>query len=284
MDEIIQQARQGSMAALIQLMNEKLADVGIRTRAMFAEGVLQVLCEAATVDQLEQTQLVERLRTILEEFAPRNFRRIRINARIAREEQLLWLDEISRDPQNQLLWSEEIKLTPPNWLQQLGQQFQAQKRGPKKQKLDKSLLEKRSRPKAYRQGLVGGAILSLLMVGGLWSLLRWRSLQSEATQLIRADKPAFVSATPTANALKSSPSSDPFAEAIRLAEYSSIQGQTAKTAAEWLDLAAKWQRASELMKSVPKSDARYETAQERGEIYRRNSEMAQKHAQSKRSP
>lgn len=276
-DEITRQARHGSMAALIQLMNERLADAGIRTRAMFAEGVLQILCEAATLDQLERTQLVPRLKAILEELAPRNFRRIRINARIAREQQLLWLEEINRDPENQLLWSEEIQLATPNWLQQMGRYFQEQQSAAnQKQKPDKSLLEKRSRPNTYWQGVIGGVTLSLLILAGAWGWSRWRS-QPEATQLIRAEKSVSVSPTP-ANRSLPVPNSDPFAEAIRLAEQSSLKGQTAKTAAEWLDLAAKWQRASELMNAVPKSDRRYATARERATLYRQNSEMAQKQA------
>jgi hypothetical protein len=47
MDDIAQQARQGSVAAIIQTLNEQLVDVGIRTRAVLADGILQLLCEAA---------------------------------------------------------------------------------------------------------------------------------------------------------------------------------------------------------------------------------------------
>ncbi len=108
MDDIVQQARQGSVAAIIQVLNEKLAEAGVRTRAMFADGVLQLLCEASSVSHLEQSFLVERVREILEWLAPRHIRRVKINSRIVREQQLLWLEEISREPEKQLLWAKKL--------------------------------------------------------------------------------------------------------------------------------------------------------------------------------
>jgi hypothetical protein len=45
-NDIIWQARQGSVAAIIQVLNESLVLSGVRTRAVFADGVLQLLCEA----------------------------------------------------------------------------------------------------------------------------------------------------------------------------------------------------------------------------------------------
>ncbi|WP_257236962.1 hypothetical protein [Nostoc sp. 'Peltigera malacea cyanobiont' DB3992] len=107
------QAHQGSVAAIIQLLNEKLAQSCVRTRAIFSDGVLQILCEAARVEQLEQSPLVEQIQQILESIAPRHIRRVKINSRIVREQQLLWLKEIDSDRENQLLWSQEITLIQP---------------------------------------------------------------------------------------------------------------------------------------------------------------------------
>ncbi|MDY7012062.1 MAG: hypothetical protein SVX43_00445 [Cyanobacteriota bacterium] len=273
MDETIQQARQGSITALIQLMNERLEDSGIRTRAMFAEGILQILCEASTVEQLEKARSIGRLKAILEELALPNFRRIRVNARIAREQQLLWLDEINRDPDSQLLWSEELKLTPPNVLQQLGRAVRQQKQQLVlgfRAKPNPLLVSARSHRPSHWKGVIGGIALGLSLAGGLWVGTRWHARQAEANQEVQAPRPA--------SEVSRSAQSDPFAEAIRLAESSALKGQTATTAAEWLDLAAKWQRASELMQSIPKSDPRYATARERATLYRKNSEMAQTQA------
>jgi alpha-D-ribose 1-methylphosphonate 5-triphosphate synthase subunit PhnL len=94
-DDIARQARQGSVAAIIQILNDRLAEIGVRTRAVFADGVLQLLCEAATADLLEQSSLVDRLTQILEQLSPQNIRRVQINSRLVREHQLLWLEEIS---------------------------------------------------------------------------------------------------------------------------------------------------------------------------------------------
>ncbi|MCA1992595.1 MAG: hypothetical protein LDL41_11270, partial [Coleofasciculus sp. S288] len=76
-DDIAQQARQGSVAAIIQTLNERLTGLGVRTRAVLADGVLQLLCEAAREDQLKQSILVEKIQQILEGIAPRNIRRVK---------------------------------------------------------------------------------------------------------------------------------------------------------------------------------------------------------------
>ncbi|PSN13448.1 hypothetical protein C7271_22530, partial [filamentous cyanobacterium CCP5] len=70
------------------------------------------------------------------------------------------------------------------------------------------------------------------------------------------------------------PEPDPFAQAVSLAQAAAEAGQTANSTAEWLDLAARWQRASDLMAAVPAEDPRYDTAQQRVETYRENSALA----------
>ena len=101
--------------------------------------------------------------------------------------------------------------------------------------------------------------------------------------------PSSPSAKTSSSLVESSPqavissSSEPFAEAVRLAEVAAVKGKAAKSSAQWLDLAAKWQRASDLMAAVPATDSRYKTAQSRIELYRQNSEAAQQEAQKRRS-
>jgi hypothetical protein len=284
--EIAQQARQGSMAALIQYLNERLAPVGVRTRAVFAEGVLQLLCEAATAEQLEQEQAIERIQGILEELSPRNLRRVNLHARIAREEQLLWLEEISRDPDNQLLWSKEITIVPPSFLQQLRQQLQQQDKSAAKKKeipadLARSHAMGRDRTKSYWQGAMGGALFSLLFLGGAIGWYVWHNRDPQIRLSERTTEPAAPS-LPTASVSTNPASRDPFAEAVRLAEAGARRGQEATSPAEWLELAAQWQRAADLMQTVAPEDPRYPTAQERVERYRQNSEIAQQQARQAR--
>ena len=119
MDNIALQAHEGSVAAIIQILNQQLAQRGVRTRAIFEDGILQLLCEASQEEQLEQASLIKEVRQTLEALAPRNSRRVNINSRIVREQQLLWLEEINRDPDNQVLWSQEITLARPNIFKQL---------------------------------------------------------------------------------------------------------------------------------------------------------------------
>ncbi|MFE1743845.1 hypothetical protein [Coleofasciculus sp. H7-2] len=295
MDDIASQARQGSVAAIIQILNDKLAEAGVRTRAIFADGVLQLLCEAATPDQLEQSTLVQRIRQILESISPRNIRRVNINSRIVREQQLLWLEEIYRDPESQLLWAEEITLAKPNLFQRLGEDLKERKPAKKSQlpfpqPSSRLVGEKRQ----FWRGIVGGASLSLLLLLVGWALYDWlrplipftitRTPASAPDSPPQATAPV-TSPTPVASSTQTTvfPSSDPFADAVRLAEQTSISGRNAQTSAQWLDLAAKWQQASDLMAAVPPTDSRYGTAQDRVESYRKKSEIAQQEAKRRRS-
>ena len=128
--ETFGQARQGSVAAIIQVLNEQLSTLGIRTRAVVADGMLQLLCEAASPEQLTKDTVVERVRTELETISPQRIKKVKINSRIVREDQLLWLEEINRDPENALLWSEVITLKRPFFCQTVDSRSPSQTRWP----------------------------------------------------------------------------------------------------------------------------------------------------------
>lgn len=276
MDDIARQARQGSVSAIIQVLNEKLADSGVRTRAVLADGVLQLLCEAATVDRLEQSIVVEQIRQILESLAPRNIRRVNINSRLVKEQQLLWFEEISRDPENQLLWSEQITLKKPNIIQQLVYERktrQAQRNNPAFPKSPFSYKVREERQ--FRRGIMGGIGFSLLVV--MVGLAVYKSpLLKEWQQPDRATAP---SSNAQAEASLAPESTEAFADAVRLAEQASAEGKVAKTSAEWLVIAAKWQQASDLMAVVPPDHPRYKTAQNRRALYSSYSATAQAEAE-----
>lgn len=288
-DDIARQARQGSVSAIIQILNEKLANSGIRTRAMFDQGVLQLLCEAPTPEQLEQPILVDQVRQILESLQPRNVRRVNINSRIVREQQLLWLEEIKRDPQHQLLWSEEVTLAKPSFLQQFSQDRQDAKPDPKTSFSQTSPRVRREK-RVFWRGIIGGASLSLFLLLLGWALYTW--LMPKTVQVTADESATDEPATPTearpdaASPTASDPAvqaartaTDSFAEAVRLAEDTVEAGQTAQTAAEWLDIASRWQRASDLMGQTPSQDPRYPTAQDRVQLYQQNSDAALEQAE-----
>ena len=301
MDDIVRQARQGSVSAIIQVLNEKLASSGIRTRAMFSQGVLQLLCEGAKPDQLEQPVIVPQVRQILESLQPRHIRKANINCRVVREQQLLWLEEISRDPDNQLLWSEEITLRQPTLMQRLTQDAKDRRQSAARVEMPKSAPKLAREKKVFWRGLVGGASLSLFLLLLGWATYGWLSPklagQPAATETAKAPSPeaspspapaastqpkhSSLPATATAASQRpASPKPDPFAEAVRLAEGTVTTGQSAQTSAEWLEVATRWQRSSDLMSQVPSSDPRYVTAQDRVNQYRKNSETALQRAQS----
>ncbi|MCP2727118.1 hypothetical protein [Limnofasciculus baicalensis] len=289
-DDIASQARQGSVAAIIEILNKQLADARIRTRAIFADGVLQLLCEGALAEQLDRVIVVKQIRQILEGIAPRNISRVRINSRIVQEQQLLWLEEINRNPQH-LLWSEEIKLTKPNILQQLTEGFKSQ---PKERSHKFTLptvsprqLRENSR---FRRGIISGVSLTVLLLMVGWFLYDYFGLKQNGSLKTQAlNSTAGFSPTPTKPPVSSTsvstasaPSSDPFGDAVRLANQANADGKDAKTAAQWLDLAGKWQKASDLMSEVKPDHPRYQVAQDRVILYRNNSKLAQDEGQKLR--
>jgi hypothetical protein len=287
-DEIALQARQGSVAAIIQVLNQKLAELGVRTRAVFTDGVLQLLCEAAKVNQLEESILVDRIRQILEEISPRYIRRVNINSRMFREQQLLWLEAISYDPENQLLWSKQIILARPNFLKRFVQDlrdFPTQGLKPSFSKTDSSslILEQ----KEFQWGMIGGLGLSLCLIMMGLALYFWLNSQSSEIVQVKPESipysippsPSPSSPTPTATSTAITTSQQKFAEAVRLAQQASDSGKVAQTREEWLAIATKWQEASALMTGVTPDYPRYDTAVNRAELYRQYGEEAQQEAE-----
>ncbi|MEG3895201.1 MULTISPECIES: hypothetical protein [unclassified Microcoleus] len=286
-DDIARQAREGSVAAIIQILNDKLAQVGVRARAVFAEGVMQLLCEAATPQLLEQSSLVDRVREILEGISPHNIRRVNINSRLVREHQLLWLEEISRDPDNQLLWSQEIKLRKPNLFKRLAtahheRQALSGKRALPRMAAPRSMQE----PRQFQRGIVGGVSLTVLLLAAAVAI--YKGLNSQVANSTQATTQAVATAAPSEAkpALKISKETansavDSFAQAVRMAEQAANDGKTAQSRQDWLVVAAKWQQASDLMAAVPSKHPRYTTALNRTALYRENSDKAQQEAQNK---
>ncbi|MBE8999622.1 hypothetical protein IQ274_15630 [Nostoc sp. LEGE 12447] len=287
------QAHQGSVAAIIQLLNEKLAKSGVRTRAIFSDGVLQLLCEAARIEQLEQSHLVEQIQQILESIAPRHIRRVNINSRIVREQQLLWLKEIDSDRDNQLLWSQEIALIQPNIVKQLIKDFteaQADLGKPNFPKTQVSrplvLINKEKHSNTPKTKVLAAAgLCSLLLLSWivyaqlgdkLKNLMQPQTSKSLTTENTNQRKAQTSSRVPS-NSFDE-PSDDPFAISVRIANQASTSGKTATSSTQWLEIAAKWQRASDLMGTVPQNHSRYQEAKIRTQLYKKYSEAAQKEA------
>ncbi len=263
-DDIDLQARQGSVAAIIQLLNEHFAKSGIRTRAVQDNGVLQLLVEAPTAEQLPQATVVDEVKTVLESISPKGITKVNINSRIVQEQQLLWLDEIKRDPENSLLWAEPVTLKRPNPVLRLWQDLRApRQRAPFLEDVpSKKSPASRS---AFWRGLMGGASLALLLLIVGWATKDW--LRSSLGGI---SQPA---PTPTESPTIP-PDQDPFVLAVRIAQQAVEDGKSATTAAEWLDLAVRWQRASDLMAEVTPTDDRYPVAQDRIATYASNKTRA----------
>ncbi|MBE9108077.1 hypothetical protein IQ273_01375 [Nodosilinea sp. LEGE 07298] len=267
-DDIDFQARQGSVAAIIQILNEHFAEEGIRTRAIQDSGILQLLVEAPSADALPRETVVDQVRHVLETISPRGISRVNINSRIVQEQQLLWLDEIKRDPENSLLWSEPIVLKRPNPVARLWRDLRApRQRNPF---LDDVYKKKpTSSSSAFWRGIIGGASLALLLLLVGWATKDWLGVD------LRLGAQSDTASETDATAAPAAPAGqDPFVLAVRIAQQSVEDGKTASTAAEWLDLAVRWQRAADLMAEVPPEDERYPIAQDRVQTYSANKAMA----------
>ncbi|PSN14299.1 hypothetical protein C7293_12345 [filamentous cyanobacterium CCT1] len=267
-DDIDFQARQGSVAAIIQILNEHFAEDGIRTRAIQDSGILQLLVEAPSADALPREAVVDQVRQVLETISPRGISRVNINSRIVQEQQLLWLDEIKRDPENSLLWSEPIVLKRPNPAARLWRDLRApRQRNPF---LDDVYKKKpTSSRSAFWRGIIGGASLALLLLLVGWATKDWLGVDLRLGAQSDSPTEAEPTAAPAAPA-----GQDPFVLAVRIAQQSVEDGKSATTAAEWLDLAVRWQRAADLMAEVPPEDERYPVAQDRVQTYSDNKAMA----------
>ncbi|MEG4218025.1 hypothetical protein QUA27_22290 [Microcoleus sp. Pol14C6] len=286
-DDIARQAREGSVASIIQILNDELAQVGVRARAVFADGVLQLLCEAATPQLLEESSLVDRVRDILERISPRNIRRVNINSRLVREHQLLWLEEISRDPDNQLLWSQEIKLRKPNLFKRLATAHHERQAFSGKRALPRMAIPRSmQQPRQFQRGIVGGISLTVLLLAAVAAIHKGLNSQVPNSTQATTQAVATASSSEAKPALKISKETvnsavDSFAKAVRVAEQAATQGKTAQSRQDWLVVAAKWQQASDLMAAVPSKHPRYTTALNRTALYRQNSDKAQQEAQNK---
>lgn len=280
-DDILTQARSGSVAAIIQVLNDKLASSGVRTRAVLEKGVLQLLCEAHEVEQLDKSFLVDRVREILESLEPANIRRVRINSRIVREQQLLWLDEVSRDPVNQLLWFYDLTLKKPSLFKRLFQRpMIVDKRGGlslPKQMGSSSFFEREQR-QFWRGILIGGLGFSGVLL--LLAVVLHSSFGLRLSEQKQAQKPVNVADNSKPVSVKLQ-ARDTFAEAVRLAEQTSALGKQAQSRDEWLVIAAKWEQASALMAAVPVNHPRYDVAQNRAALYKQNGETAQDEAEKR---
>jgi hypothetical protein len=271
-DDVMQQACGGSVAAIIHILNHKLSDTGIRTRAVMADGILQLLCEATTAAQLDHRSTVDRIQAILEHIAPRGIRRVRLYGRIVQEQQLLWLEAIQRDP-DLLLWSESIVLKRSHLLRWMAwdRQFRRRvRRLPSPFSTSATLNPMPEKQPQFWQGVVGGIGLTILVLLGLGFYFNWFELTlGSAPDASQGD----TTATPI----------DPFVQAVRIAEMSAIAGQTANSADQWQDLADRWQEAATLMGQVAPDDPRYRTAQDRQRTYQQNSNLAAAQAQRYRN-
>ncbi|WP_228041512.1 hypothetical protein [Planktothrix mougeotii] len=274
MNDIAKQAHNGRVAAIIQVINEQMTDLGVRTRAVFTHDVLQLLCEAKNPESLEKTTIVTKIREILESISPRNIRRVRINSRILKEQQLLWLETISQDPEEQLLWSEDIILKKPNLFNRWFNTIPSQSSPPNQPIVNNLSSNSKPEKRQFSLSLILGIGVSLLL--GLIGLWLYSELQFQLFNALQSHRKYKVEVSPSPQQPLSS--AEQFSQAVKLAMEAVAEGQVADTRQEWLEIAQKWQQAADLMAEVSPDFERYKIAQDRAILYRKNQEQAQQKA------
>ncbi len=277
-NDIRKQAHQGSVAAIIQVLNQELSDVGVRTRAVYDGGVLQLLCEGDTPAQLDQETLPDRIKQILELLAPRGVRRVNINSRIVREQQLLWLDEINREPEK-LLWYKEVNLVRPNFLKTMMEDVQDSMS--RSDQIGGPSARQQREKKQFWRGIFGGigTTTALLLLGwGVFSLINKPSetisTTTNSAKPSESKPPESKPPEPKPPESKPTDNVEAFSTAVRLAEESAALGSKAQTVSDWQAIADKWGKASDLMAQVPSSDKNYTVAQDRTTRYKNNQAAA----------
>ncbi|MET0099210.1 hypothetical protein [Limnospira platensis] len=273
-NDLIKQAHQGSVVAIVEVLNYYLAESQVIIRAVFVGGILQLLCEGKKAEYLDKSYLVREIKEVLETIAPRKIRRVSIHSRVFNQHQLLWLEDILESPDSELLWSENITLKKPHiWAGLPGY--------PSGGLIDsypsQELVEKQQVNRGILIAII--SIIVLLIVGG-FAVYQWLILA--VPQWFKSDS---TSVTPTPNPTISDDvlsDEELFKQAVQLAENAAALGKDAMTESEWLEIADKWRAAADLMEAVSPSYPRYATAQNRVALYRRNQEIALSEARSSR--
>lgn len=279
-NEIKYQAHQGSISAIIFILNEQLKDDGITIKAVLDQGKLQILCEADRMENLDQSSVVEKIKMIFNQILPSNFSKVIINSRITKKQQSLWLEEIQEDRENNLLWYQEITIKKPNILHRFFLKYQySQKPEVKNKEILQDLAKEKVKSKKklnknFPWKLTFLISLSLLIIGGgSWFLFRFfQNFQPSQTSKIPETSPSPK--LPTIPPPPDQTNIDPFYEAVTLANSAYGEGIKATNKNQWLEIAKKWQKASELMKEVKPDHPRFREAQERIESYQKNSDIA----------
>ncbi|MEG3847941.1 hypothetical protein QT971_10880 [Microcoleus sp. herbarium19] len=86
--------------------------------------------------------------------------------------------------------------------------------------------------------------------------------------------PKAASGAPTAAAAKP----DSWREAVNQAQKAAISAQTAQSQNEWIAVASQWQRAVQLMRTVPSTSPNYQKAQQKAAEYQANLIVANRRA------
>ncbi len=262
MNDIAKQAHNGHVAAIIEILNQQMADLGVTNRAIFINDVLQLLCEARNAESLEKSIIISKVRQILESIVPRNIRRVRINSRLRQEKQLLWLEDITQDPENQLLWSEEITLKKPNIFNKI----------PGSNQSYSPLRPLSTEPKAgqLQQNLIWAVAVTVVLI--LMGFLLYNALQFQLLESLKSQPQTDIKSSPKPPETLSS--TQLFSQGVKIAEEAAAEGKFADTRQEWLEIAQKWQQAADYMEAVSPDFERYATAQNRAALYRRNQETS----------
>ena len=279
MKRLTQLAHQGNVKAIMEILNKQLEEAGVNTRvALGANGILEILCEAGHPENLDKAMIVRRIKHSLDQLSPRPFQQVHIRSCLTNDVQSLWVSTLSCEARQKLLWSERIQIHHRPWFQQLLRRWgiKPPKRFRKRRRarLQTASSTPGTTAQSPRTGLNLSSKQQLLMGAIALGFVGWFSHDWWALKMQVQQNTSTVNSVTQSEGTPSDTAEDPFTQAVRLANEAATEGQAAKTYGEWLDLANRWQKASEFMALVAPNHPRYAEAQERVLSYRQNSEVA----------
>lgn len=252
-------AKQGNPEAIAFLLNQQLESQGITATATLKDGSLEVLLEGDSVpDRFESVDFVRSQLTVLE---PESIQRVKVDGRKTGDLHLAWSQGFGLEvgSYSMLTFPEEStpKVPPPSNNPPLPV-------GTPEVRPPTSKVEDRLRSTFIIVGFVTAilAISVAVFAGKMTGLI---AIGGEGD---KSDKENVE------------PQSDPFQEAVNKALSASKLVQSAKTEADWNEVALQWQEAIDLMKIVPASHPNHALAQKKAAEYQKNLKYALKSAKN----
>ncbi|HEY9652664.1 MAG TPA: hypothetical protein V6C95_18555 [Coleofasciculaceae cyanobacterium] len=246
-------AKQGDEAAIISVMNYLLKDKGITAKSAQKGDCLLVVLKASQVP--EQKSSVTLIKNLMMKLEVPSVKSVKVYGKQTGQPSPAWMESLDLTPtplipEKQTVFS---YLIPLNHL---------------KLRREKLFLI----PLVFLAATAGYLLSKLPVFQDIFPV-------PIASQTSLRVTPTSATPSPTRSETPAQlPQSDPFREAVNAAMSAATLTQSAQSPDDWNTIAAQWQKAITLMKTVPTSSPNYTVAQKKVGEYQINLDYAQKAA------